>query len=93
MRLCCGVFTREDCSDMGLNQHKVFISWLVATLGVQDPSVSPSLSQGKPLSTKTVFWSVILQLIGTVRQKQNYRKQKDRLVHLEIFSKVWALVD
>ena len=78
---------------MGFSQHKVFISQLVATLGVQDPSVAPSLSQGKPLSTKPMFWSVILQLIGTVRQKQNYREQKTRLVHLDIFSGVWALMD
>ena len=67
----CVVSTRADCSDMGLNQWKVFISCLVIMLGTQDLSVALSLSQGELLSTqKNMFWVDILQLTRTVSQKQ-----------------------
>ena len=62
--LLWGVHQR-DFSGMGLSQQKVFTSLLATTLGVQDPSVDPSLSLDKLLSTKIVFWVDILQLTRT----------------------------
>lgn len=47
-----GVDTKEDGSDLGLSQQKVFISQLATTLGVLDPNVALSLSQGQLLGTK-----------------------------------------
>lgn len=46
------VYTREDGSDLGVSQQKVFISPLATTLGILDPSVALSLSQGQLLGTK-----------------------------------------
>ena len=63
-----GVSPREDCSEMGLSQKKVFISQPATTLGVQDSSLTLSLSRGELLSTKTTPWIEILQLIRTVSQ-------------------------
>lgn len=68
---------------MGLSQEKVFSSWPATTLGIQDGSVSLSLSQDELLSTKTVFRVDVLQLTRAVSQKQSYRSQKARLEHLE----------
>lgn len=50
----CGAVTREDFSDMGLSQEKIFISQLATALGVQDPSVAPHLSQDELLNTKVM---------------------------------------
>lgn len=68
-----GLFTREDCSDLGLSQQKIFINQPTTTLGVQDPRIVLSLSPDEPLSTETMSWVDILQLIRAVGQKQNYR--------------------
>lgn len=54
---CSGVLHREDYSDTGLNQYKVFISQPVTTLGIWDPSVSLSLSQCELLSTEATSWA------------------------------------
>ena len=62
-------------------------------MGVQDPSVAPSLPQGGLLSTKPVVWVDKLQLTRTVSQKQNYRSQKARLVPLEPFPELWTLMN
>lgn len=53
---------REDCLEVGLSQKKVFVSWLMPVLSIQDSSAALSLSHGELLSTKTVFWVNILQL-------------------------------
>lgn len=42
----------------------------MTALGLQDPSVALSLSQGELLSTKTVSWFDIVQLARTFSQKQ-----------------------
>lgn len=76
---------RKDCSDMGLSQLEVFSSRPTTTLGIPDASVALSLSPDELLRTKTVFWVDILQLARTVSQKQNYRSQNARLVHVETF--------
>lgn len=60
------LFTREDCSDMGLKQWKVLFSQPAAIIGVWDPCVALNLSHGEPLNTKTVFWADILQLTRIV---------------------------
>lgn len=54
---CCVGSTREDCSDVGLGQQKVFLSQWV------------TISQEELLNTKAMFWAEILQLIRTVSQK------------------------
>lgn len=41
---CCEILSRDDYSDKGSNQEKVFSSQLVTILGVQDTSAVPSLS-------------------------------------------------
>lgn len=45
---------------MGLSQQKVFVSWPVTSLGIQNPNVARSFTQGE-VRTKTV-WVDILQL-------------------------------
>lgn len=91
---CCVVSSREDYSDMGLSQEKVFVIWPGTTLGVWDSSVDPSvvlsLLQGELLSKQNknpVHTSKvdILQLARTGSQKQNHRSPKARLVFLETF--------
>lgn len=63
----------------------MFISQPAITLGVWDPNVALSLSQGELLGIKIVFWIDIFWLTITVSQKQNYRNQKARLVDLGTF--------
>lgn len=64
------------------------------TLSAQSSSVALSLSLGELLSTNTMFWVDILQLITTVSQKQNYKNQKKaRLLHLETFPKLCTWMD
>lgn len=84
------VCTREDCLDMSSSQQKGFISWLVATLSLQDPSVALSLSQGELLSTKPISWVDIFQLTRTASQKQ---KQESKVSAPRGFPRAVALMD
>ena len=59
------LFTRENCSDLGLSRQKVFTRRALTTLSVQNLSVAPKLSQGELLRTKSMFWVGILQLTRT----------------------------
>ena len=92
----CEIFTREDCSDMSINQQKVFISQPMTTLCVWDPRVALNLSQGELLrkinykttrTTKTMsfvlWWHTSVNKNNS--QMQNSRLQKERLVDLVTF--------
>lgn len=51
---CCGVATRENCSDTDWSQKKVFISQWETILGVWDSSITPNIPQHELLSAKTM---------------------------------------
>lgn len=68
-----GTLVKEDWSDMGLSQKKDFTSWPMTKLGVRDPRVVLSLSQGDLLSTKTIFWP----MGGSTHQHLGGQRQAD----------------
>lgn len=84
------VSTTEHYSDPGPSQQKTLVSHLETTLGVQYLRAVPTLSHGELLSTNTTACIDTLQLART--QKQNYRSQKARIVHLETFTELWTLM-
>ena len=84
---------------MSSSQSKVLISWSVNTRGVWDPSVIWSFSQLSFYAQKqtnkqtTMTWVDILQLTRTVSHTWNFRSHKIRLVLLETFPELRALMD
>jgi hypothetical protein len=76
-----GLATIKDCSGMGLSHYKVFISWPVTIMGIQDSIVASSEPfSGGAFKHKNMSWVDILQFTRTISQKKSYRSQKARLV-------------
>lgn len=93
----CWVSTRENYSDTGLSQQKVFISQLPATWDVWDASTVTSLPQDELLSTKNKFWIDTLQLKRRGTEKWQYRSWSvsifwARIVHFWDIPKISFLV-
>lgn len=71
-----GPLNRKDCSDMGISQKNLFVSQAVTTLGIWEPRVARSLSQGEPLNTKPTFWIGKLQITRTGEPEAELQKTK-----------------
>lgn len=91
--LCVERSPPKNTTQMWIQADKVFISQMVTTLSVQDPSVALSLPQGEPLITKTYpEWTRTL-VKNNSQPEAKLQKPKTRLAHLGTFPELCTLMD